>query len=62
MTTATAPAAEIPAPPHRSLVQRAPDMLVWGLVAVLLVLALKPVEMSHFTKLFTNSQNMREFG
>ncbi len=62
MTVAAPTGAEIPPPPTRSLAQRAPDMLVWGLVAVLLVLALKPVEMSHFTKLFTNSENMREFG
>jgi phosphonate transport system permease protein len=62
MTTAALPGTDIPAPPTRSLAQRAPDMLVWGLVAVLLVLAVKPVEMSHVTKLFTNSENMREFG
>ena len=62
MATAAPTGADIPAPPSRSLSQRAPDMLVWGLVAVLLVLAVKPVEMGHFTKLFTNSENMREFG
>ena len=60
--SADAVPAETLQPPSRSLVQRAPDLLVWGLVAVLLVLALKPVEMSHISKLFTNSQNMREFG
>jgi phosphonate transport system permease protein len=54
--------AEIPAAPHRSLVQQAPDLLVWGLVLVLLIVAVKPVEMGHISKLFTNSQNMREFG
>lgn len=59
---ATTGGADIPPPPSRSLAERAPDMLVWGLVAVLLVLAVKPVEMSHFTKLFTNSENMRQFG
>src|SRR6185295_15215542 len=53
---------DIPAPPQRSLGQRAPDLLVWGLVLLLLVIAVKPVEMGHITKLFTNSQNMREFG
>jgi phosphonate transport system permease protein len=62
MTMAAPTGAEIPQPPSRSLAQRAPDILVWGLVAVLLVLAVKPVEMGHLTKLFTNSQNMREFG
>ena len=54
--------AAVPAAPHRSLVQRAPDLLVWGLVFVLLMVAIKPVEMGHVSKLFTNSQNMREFG
>ncbi len=55
-------AAPVPPPPQRSLVQRAPDLVVWGLVLILLIVAVKPVEMGHITKLFTNSQNMREFG
>lgn len=54
--------AEIPAPPRRSVMQRAPDTLVWGAVIVLLMIAFKPVEMANVTKLFTNSQNMREYG
>ena len=60
MTAAAAP--EVVLPPHRSLAQRAPDMLVWGAVIVLLVVAFKPVEMGHFSRLFTNSDNMRQFG
>jgi phosphonate transport system permease protein len=59
--TATTPADTL-RPPQRSLAQRAPDLLVWGGVIVLLIVAVKPVEMAHFTKLFTNSENMREFG
>src|SRR6201996_5474621 len=62
MTMAAPTGADIPPPPSRSLAQKAPDLLVWGLVVVLLLFAIKPVEMGHFTKLFTNSQNMREFG
>jgi phosphonate transport system permease protein len=58
----SAPAAAVPAPPHRSLMQRAPDLLVGGFVLILLIVAVKPVEMANFAKLFTNSQNMREFG
>jgi phosphonate transport system permease protein len=54
--------AGIPLPPHRSLIQRAPDILVWGVVIVLLIVGFGPVEMSHLPKLFTNSENMREFG
>ena len=61
--TVASPAAggDIPPPPRRSIAQRAPDFLVWGLVAVLLVLAIKPVEMGHFTKLFTNSYRYIQF-
>ena len=61
MTDATLDGA-IPPPPSRSLVQRAPDMLVWGAVIALLLISFKPVEMHNFSKLFTNSENMREFG
>jgi phosphonate transport system permease protein len=53
---------EIPAAPSRTLAQRAPDLLVWGAVLVLLVVAFKPVEMVNFTRLFTNSENMRLYG
>jgi phosphonate transport system permease protein len=59
--TAVPPAA-IPPPPSRSLVQRAPDMLVWGGVILLLLLAFGPVEMRNAGKLFTNSENMRQYG
>ena len=58
--TATAPA-ELK-PPQRSLAQRAPDFIVWGAVIVLLIVGFGPVDMSHFPKLFTNSENMRQFG
>ena len=61
MTRDAAPA-EVTAPPHRSMVQRAPDMLVWGAVIVMLIIGFKPVDMGHVTKLFTNSENMRQFG
>jgi phosphonate transport system permease protein len=55
-------AADIAKPPSRTLAQRGPDMLVWGGVIVLLLISFQPVEMSNFTKLFTNSENMRQFG
>jgi phosphonate transport system permease protein len=60
--TATASPTEVPQPPQRSMAQRAPDMLVWGAVIVLLIVGFKPVDMGHVTKLFTNSENMRQFG
>jgi phosphonate transport system permease protein len=64
MSSSSAPGAatEIPGPPTRSLAQRAPDLLVWGLVLLMLLVAIKPVEMGHLSKPFSNSQNMREFG
>ena len=59
MTTALA---DIPPPPTRSLVQRAPDLLVWGVLLLLLMFSFHPVEMEKFGKLITNSENMRQFG
>jgi phosphonate transport system permease protein len=53
---------EIARPPERSLAQRAPDMLVWGGVIAILLISFRAVDMSHLPQLFTNSQNMREFG
>jgi len=51
----------IPAPPRRSLVQRLPDILIWGVVLVILLASFGPVNIGHFTKLFSNASNMREF-
>ncbi|HEY2752527.1 phosphonate ABC transporter, permease protein PhnE [Phenylobacterium sp.] len=62
MSVPAAVPSAVPKAPARSLVQRAPDLLLWGGVIVLLLIGFKPVEMSHFTKLFTNSENMREYG
>jgi len=52
----------VPAPPRRSLAQRAPDILVWGGVIALLLASAGPVEVGHFGRLFANSDNMRQFG
>lgn len=62
MSVLTPKSSAVPKAPTRSLAQRAPDMLLWGGVIVLLLIGFKPVEMSHFAKLFTNSENMREYG
>lgn len=58
MTTSSA----IPPPPQRSLAQRAPDLLLWGGLIVLLAIAFAPAELSKFPLLFTNSANMQELG
>ena len=55
-------AALVPPAPTKSLAQQAPDILVWGGVIVLLLISFHPVEMANATKLFTNSDNMRQFG
>ena len=52
----------IPPPPRRDLLSRAPDLVVWGGVLVLLLASFAPVEMGRFTRLFTHSENMRQFG
>jgi phosphonate transport system permease protein len=62
MSAETLSPATVPTPPSRTLMQRAPDMLVWGGVILLLVIAFKPAEISKFTLLFTNSENMRTYG
>lgn len=54
--------AAVPPPPSRSLAQRAPDALVWGGVIIMLIVAFGPVEMRRLPMLFTNSENMRQFG
>jgi len=51
-----------PPPPRRSLRDRAPDLLIWGGVLVLLIAAARPVEVGRIGQLFANSENMRQFG
>lgn len=58
MTTA---ASAVPPPPTRSLADRLFDLVLWGGVAALLVIAFGPVEMEKFGLLFTNSGNVQQF-
>jgi phosphonate transport system permease protein len=60
--SAAAPGAGIPAPPQRPLAQQAPGYLLWGGLLLVLLISARPVEMGHVSKLFTNSENMRQFG
>ena len=54
-------AAEALKPPARPLAERGLDLLVWGGIALLLILAFRPVEISKITLVLTNSANIREF-
>ena len=54
--------AKVPPAPRRTLVQSAPDILVWGGVLVFLMVSFGPVEISRLPLLFSNSENMRQFG
>jgi len=48
-------------PPVRPLAERGLDLLVWGGVVVLLLVAFHPVEMDKIGRVVTNSGNIREF-
>ena len=61
MTTADLTTAAMK-PPVRPLSARLVDVLVWGGVAVLLIVSFGPVDMAHLPRVFTNSQNMQQFG
>lgn len=61
MTTAPVTSAAIPAPPSKSLGARALDILIWGGVAVLLLVSIEAVDLGNISRLFTNSANMKSF-
>jgi phosphonate transport system permease protein len=58
----TAPDASgaIPPAPSRTLLQRTPDLLVWGGLIILLAIAFGPAELNKLPLLFANSANMQE--
>lgn len=60
MTSTTDPA--LLAPPIRPLGQRLFDFALWGGIIVLLIVGFGPAEMNKFPLLFSNSENMRQFG
>jgi phosphonate transport system permease protein len=62
MTARALDPAEIPPPPTRTLAQQLPGLLLWGGLILFLGIAFRPVEMGHFARLFSKSENMREFG
>jgi phosphonate transport system permease protein len=56
---ADAPPLTPPAPP---LSQRLFGLMLWGGIAIALIVSFRPVEIWRFPMLFSNSANMREFG
>ena len=60
MTTAAAPA-PIPAPPKRSLGDVAFDVILWGGIAILLIISFAPAQMYNVPRLFAGSEQMQEF-
>ena len=58
MTTAPPPLK----PPSRPLSERAFDVALWGGIVVMLLVSFGPVEIDKLPLLFTNSDNMRQFG
>ena len=60
--SSTGPAGAIPPPPSRTLLQRLPDLLLWGAVIVLLIVAFGPAEINKLPLLFSKSENMQQFG
>lgn len=56
------PGPPVPAPPVTPVRERALNGLVWGAVAVLLLASAGPVELRRLPLLWTNSDNMRQFG
>ena len=55
MLSKEASLAVVPPAPSQTLAQRAPDLLVWGAVIVLLMISFGPVEINRLPMLFSNS-------
>ena len=58
----TAVDAPIPPPPSQPLAQRLIGFAIWGGLVLFLLVSFGPVEIAHVPLLFTNSDNMRQFG
>lgn len=61
MTTTPVTSTAIPKPPVKSMGAWALDVLIWGGVAVLLLISIEAVDLGNVTRLFTNSENMKGF-
>ena len=54
--------AAVPPPPIKPLRARLLDWLLWGALAVLLIVSFGPADIGKLPLLFSNSENMRQFG
>jgi phosphonate transport system permease protein len=61
VTDATTQAAALQ-PPVRPLGQRVFDILLWGGLAVLLLISFGPADIAKLPQLFQNTENMRQYG
>lgn len=55
-------AAEVPPPPVKSMGTWSLDMLLWGGLAIILIASFGRVDMPNLGNLFTNTENMRNYG
>ncbi|MBN8529750.1 MAG: phosphonate ABC transporter, permease protein PhnE [Caulobacterales bacterium] len=55
-------AGEIPPPPVKSLGAKTLDLLLWGGFAVMLIAAFNKVDLPNIVNLFSNSENIRNYG
>ena len=51
-----------PEPPTKSAAAWSMDVLLWGGLALVLLISFGPVDLSHFGRLFANSQNIQTYG
>lgn len=56
------PPGEVPAPPKKSFRDWSLDVLLWGGFAVILLAAFNRVDLPNLTNLFSNSENIRNYG
>jgi len=53
---------KVPAPPEKSAAAWSLDILLWGGFAIILIASFTRVELPNVLNLFTNSENMRNYG
>ncbi|WP_297804143.1 phosphonate ABC transporter, permease protein PhnE [uncultured Brevundimonas sp.] len=61
MSTAPVNTTAVPKPPVKSAGAWALDVLIWGGVAVLLLISIDAVDLKNVSRLFTNSANIQNF-